>query len=125
MILLDGQTDLDTVLDTARSQEPLRRRTPLAGAWDWSLKARCRGAPLEIFFPPDDLMGARRRRSELRAKRICRSCAVLERCRAYAVNKPERHGVWGGLTATERRLALAERPGTRSPHALAVCEPYS
>ena len=33
----------------------------------------------------------------------CQQCPVLHLCAAYAVAADEREGVWGGLTAAERR----------------------
>lgn len=37
------------------------------------------------------------------AKRVCASCAVRLDCLSYALERRERHGVWGGLTAYERQ----------------------
>ncbi|WP_407662754.1 WhiB family transcriptional regulator [Mycolicibacterium helvum] len=53
--------------------------------------------------------GAQLRRREQRAKQICWSCPVLEACRRYALNAHEPYGIWGGLTPSERRQALATR----------------
>ena len=38
------------------------------------------------------------------AKRICSSCQVREQCLDYAMRHQE-YGVWGGMTANERRVA--------------------
>ena len=50
------------------------------------------------------------------AKKICAGCPVAAQCLAYAVRVEsrlrvdERHGVFGGLTARERRDLLRRRP---------------
>ena len=45
------------------------------------------------------------------ARGLCRTCPVLEACRAWAVNEPAlTHGIFGGLTARERQDLRAGRP---------------
>ncbi|MCV7229175.1 WhiB family transcriptional regulator [Mycolicibacterium komossense] len=70
-------------------------------AWNWQLQGKCRGESPEIFFP-DDNGRADRRRQENIAKSICRQCPVLQQCREHALRTPEPHGIWGGMTASER-----------------------
>ncbi|SCD58072.1 WhiB family transcriptional regulator, redox-sensing transcriptional regulator, partial [Streptomyces sp. SolWspMP-sol7th] len=43
------------------------------------------------------------------AKRVCADCPVRVECREHALVQPEPYGVWGGLTAAERRVLLARR----------------
>lgn len=43
------------------------------------------------------------------AKRICERCDVQEACLAWALDKDERYGVWGGLSENERKKIRAER----------------
>src|SRR6187551_1624629 len=38
------------------------------------------------------------------AKAICQTCSMIEECLDTALAKPEEYGVWGGLTADERRV---------------------
>lgn len=38
-----------------------------------------------------------------RAKRICASCSHQFECAEWGIQN-EKHGIWGGLTANERRL---------------------
>jgi hypothetical protein len=39
---------------------------------------------------------------------------VLRQCRDYALNIGEQHGIWGGLTAKERKeLVLAANAGAQ------------
>jgi WhiB family redox-sensing transcriptional regulator len=37
------------------------------------------------------------------AKRVCAGCPVTAECLAYALERGEEFGVWGGLSARERR----------------------
>lgn len=39
------------------------------------------------------------------AKKACRRCPVRIECLDYAMSTGERHGIWGGLSETERRRA--------------------
>ena len=85
-----------------------RARNPLppaarADAWQWQLRARCRGMDSAVFFPKID-RGPAMLRQAARAKAICRQCPVITDCRRHALDVGERHGIWGGLTTTERAL---------------------
>ena len=71
----------------------------------WYRLAACRGMATGLFFPesagPAPAVVAE-------AKAVCARCPVRERC--LAVGLREEHGIWGGLTAGERRAARrAER----------------
>lgn len=96
-------------VDEERHVASYRRRAvkPLPPAraddWDWQLAARCRGMDPSIFFPKID-RGPALARSESQAKAVCRGCPVIAECRTHAFAVGERHGVWGGLTTTERAL---------------------
>ncbi|MGW5407240.1 WhiB family transcriptional regulator [Streptomyces spiralis] len=37
---------------------------------------------------------------------MCRRCPVLRECRAFALRNSEYDGVWGGMTAGERRAGV-------------------
>lgn len=77
---------------------------------EWWAEAACRGAGTDPWFPPRgahaetprDSLG-RVDGSEGRGKFVCRSCPVRAECLEHALAVPEKHGVWGGLTARERR----------------------
>ncbi|MQA06770.1 MAG: WhiB family transcriptional regulator [Streptosporangiales bacterium] len=45
------------------------------------------------------------------AKRLCRSCPLLDACREWALAHPTaaRYGVWGGLSERERRAERKRR----------------
>lgn len=36
-------------------------------------------------------------------KKLCKACAALQECRDFALRSPGEVGVWGGMTARERR----------------------
>jgi WhiB family redox-sensing transcriptional regulator len=76
---------------------------PVSEAWDWQLVAACRGVDTTVFYAPDAERGLRRLARERVAKAICASCPVIEICRDHALRTREPFGVWGGLTADERR----------------------
>jgi hypothetical protein len=40
----------------------------------------------------------------LDAKDVCAACLVRERCLEYALRSGETWGIWGGLTARERKV---------------------
>lgn len=62
----------------------------------WFKIANCRGLDTNLFYP-----GRGEPTSEPKA--VCRHCDVQTECLTYAINTGERLGVWGGLTAKERR----------------------
>jgi WhiB family redox-sensing transcriptional regulator len=69
----------------------------------WRLAAVCRGERSDLFFSPaGEGRRAAREREEI-AKRLCAHCPVIARCREVALESAEPYGVWGGLTARERR----------------------
>lgn len=60
---------------------------------DWT-RGACRISDPELFFRVDD---------EDHAVAICGVCPIRLECLNHALNKPERFGVWGGTTESERR----------------------
>ncbi len=77
---------------------------PLLDDWTWQELGSCRASAPEVFFPEDSGRSGLRGREE-RAKRICRGCPVLVRCREHALAAGEAHGVWGAMSARERSRA--------------------
>lgn len=63
---------------------------------DWHEDGLCRQVDPDLFFPE-------RGENATYAKAICSRCPVRDRCRQWAIDKHERHGVWGGTTEQDRR----------------------
>lgn len=74
----------------------------------WQDRAACAGQPSEVFFPQS---GNSAGDHVAEAKAICATCPVRAACLDYALALEAttgttwtgRYGVWGGLTAQERR----------------------
>lgn len=81
---------------------------PNTDVWDWQLEGSCRGMNSSFFFHPENERGQSRRRREERAKAVCRTCPVIDRCREHALAVEEPYGVWGGLGEGERQLLIAQ-----------------
>ncbi|GJF30053.1 transcriptional regulator WhiB [Kitasatospora sp. NE20-6] len=75
----------------------------------WHTGAACRRDEAGLFFAPSKEPTAARLAREEQAKQVCARCPVLLECREHALVQPEPYGVWGGLTAAERRVVLARR----------------
>ena len=76
----------------------------------WMSRGACQLSEPALFFPVAPASGPGARQVEA-AKAVCGTCAVRERCLAYALEtKPE--GIWGGTTMEERRTAR-RRPTQR------------
>jgi WhiB family redox-sensing transcriptional regulator len=75
----------------------------------WQLRASCRGPESTLFFPPTFPERKEDRDArEAKAKAICFECPVRADCLDYAISIREPHGIWGGLTESERRLLAAD-----------------
>ncbi|MFE7416323.1 WhiB family transcriptional regulator [Rhodococcus sp. NPDC057529] len=73
------------------------------GNAQWQQFSACRGSNTELFFPQDGEAQHVRVRREQSAKQLCDACPVARHCADYALVTKERHGIWGGMTAQERR----------------------
>ncbi|SEF10371.1 WhiB family transcriptional regulator [Jiangella alba] len=85
-------------------------RVDSASWWEYGL---CRGWDADLFCVPEGVSPSRRRAQETRAKRICETCPVRDRCLAEAMERDEQYGVWGGLDTEERRQLERRRRGMR------------
>jgi WhiB family redox-sensing transcriptional regulator len=92
---------------------PPPRLRPIV-APDWWDDAACSGRGPRKWFTEG---------TEREAVAICRTCPARTPCLRFAVDNDEQHGVWGGMTAEQRRklrklhlVADGEllRPSTRS-----------
>jgi WhiB family redox-sensing transcriptional regulator len=61
----------------------------------------CQNFP-DLFFP--DQKGSGQAQDIASAKELCADCPLLIDCAEYAIESKEQYGIWGGLTADERRL---------------------
>ncbi len=57
----------------------------------------------DVFFPEGNTQGSYDWHAEKLAVKVCFHCPILGLCADYAI-KHEEIGVWGGLSARERRL---------------------
>jgi WhiB family redox-sensing transcriptional regulator len=86
------------------------QRVPVRSeAVPWHSEAVCRCDEAGLFFAPSKEPTAARLAREAAAKQVCARCPVMLECREHALLQPEPYGVWGGLTAAERRVVLARR----------------
>ena len=77
--------------------------------WGWQEDAACRGEDVVLFFGPDGERQPEREIRERKAKQICTSCPVRAECLTYAVSRPEKYGIWGGLNEDERAAERRRR----------------
>lgn len=68
---------------------------------DWREQAACRTADPELFFT--SASGAAAQTHHRQAKAVCVRCPVVADCLAFALDRGLDYGVFGGLTAEERR----------------------
>lgn len=74
---------------------------------NWRESAACRSEDPELFFPVNEHGLSRRQIEEARA--VCHRCPVIVACRSWALRNDEYDGIWGGVTAAERRSARLRR----------------
>lgn len=75
---------------------------------EWRSRGSCRDVDPLVFYGPDYERSAARQRRVAKAKSICLKCPVKRICLAQSFKFPEQHGVWGGLTAAERKHLLQQ-----------------
>ncbi|MET8571837.1 WhiB family transcriptional regulator [Streptomyces sp. NPDC004783] len=73
---------------------------------NWRLRAACRAADPDLFWPDPDTPPEQIRE----AKRICDNCPVKQTCLDEAFRTNEWEGISGGLTGPERAQILNPRP---------------
>ena len=65
---------------------------------DWITKAICTQTDPEMFFADSNA------EAYAPAISVCNRCPVRDECLNYALANNITHGVWGGVTANQRRL---------------------
>ena len=63
---------------------------------DWWHKAECLGTTNDIFFSESPTL-------QRLAKQVCMHCEVRQECLDFAIKTDQKDGVWGGMTARERK----------------------
>lgn len=81
---------------------------------EWRRRAACASEDLELFFPVGSEGPALTQIAA--AKDICARCPVREACLRYAVTTGQAYGIWGGLTADERRGLRYREQSSGPPH---------
>lgn len=77
----------------------------------WGEQAACLSADPDLFFADGD--DAKSRADREMARQICGRCPSRPDCLSDALERDERAGMWGGLTADERRGLIPYRPVAR------------
>ncbi|MCJ0872014.1 WhiB family transcriptional regulator [Streptomyces sp. AP-93] len=82
--------------------------------WLWQEDAACRELGSRLFFYPTGEQRAEREARDAAAKEVCALCPVQRDCLRHALEVGEPFGVWGGLTAHERRELRRAGAGRRA-----------
>ena len=96
-----------TDVDGARALLSSRRRRAVEGPKGWRELGSCRDTDPNLFYPLGRGVAALEQIEE--AKMICRTCPSREPCLAFALSTHQELGVWGGMSADERRRLLRSR----------------
>lgn len=87
--------------------------------WKWQEFANCRGEDLMLFFAPEGERQPQRDVREQKAKAVCAQCPARAACLEYALSRPEKYGLYGGLgedeRATERRRRMRRAAASVRP----------
>lgn len=75
---------------------------PLWSHYAWQVAGACRHHDTHAFFLESE-RGQTREIKVAEAKALCATCPVQGECRSYGINAQEPYGIWGGLTAQERK----------------------
>lgn len=76
----------------------------------WTVRAACRDADPDLFFP---LGASEHSPAQVEAAAaVCAGCPVTAQCLTWALDTGQDHGIWAGTTPEERRTmrrALSRR----------------
>lgn len=75
----------------------------------WVDDAACKANETELFYPSST--GNKNRNSKAKAKAICSSCPVAQRCLQTAIDNCEIYGVWGGEDMSQYSYTFDESTG--------------
>jgi WhiB family redox-sensing transcriptional regulator len=74
-----------------------------SGGDNWRDNAACLREDPELFFPVGSEKHESVKYQISLAKEVCARCVVINECLEYALTTGQNDGVWGGLSADERR----------------------
>lgn len=77
------------------------------GDQSWREKAACYGRDTNDFFPESS--GGFSSISVSKCRLVCYRCKVRKQCLDFAVRNHINHGVWGGMSVTDRRKISVEQ----------------
>jgi WhiB family redox-sensing transcriptional regulator len=78
---------------------------------EWQSYANCLGGG--VYEDGNNRFYPERGASTKHAKEVCKACVVREDCLEYSLDKPEKIGIWGGLSERERRRLRKARSEAR------------
>lgn len=106
-----------TACGPRQEEAALRYLLRRAARMTWEEDALCREIGQRLFFPEEIQAAApgvaRRVESPEAALAACAICPVMAECRATALARHDRNGVWGGLTEEGRKRAWKSEEATR------------
>lgn len=65
--------------------------------------AACKGTDPALWFDPEYEGRQARQRREAQARAICGGCPSRVPCLEFALDQPDQHGFWGGVTEEGRK----------------------
>lgn len=77
---------------------------PWAPPGPWVEQAACAETDPDLWHPDKGEIDKTQH-----AKAVCEGCPVRPECLAYALDRREEWGIWGGYTAHERQALLRRR----------------
>ncbi|MBH2007970.1 WhiB family transcriptional regulator [Candidatus Saccharibacteria bacterium] len=77
-----------------------------------STQANCKDVGLDFFATEHEGTIDYNKRAKKELLPVCASCAIKSACLEWALENNEGHGVWGGMTPTQRREL--QRRGVRT-----------
>lgn len=81
----------------------------------WMAEGACRTEEPDIFFP-----GRKEADKVKKAKEICAGCPVSAQCLEWALYHNEREGIWGGVSARQRKAMRREAAANND--VVLICE---
>lgn len=84
---------------------PAPRPSPDGGGLHWRARGACVDLDPELFFPDSSDPATQ-------ALAACAGCPVRTACLSWALTNGETHGVWGGMTETDRLRTRFGTPAT-------------